>query len=178
MKRSTLLTIATLAAAITLGLAGAAHARPWGNAEHAACGGYHYIAADADQHHPWMEKLNLTAEQKTKIDKIRAAQKEKVAPVAEQLRAEMETLRTMMQGDATDAQLREQHRKVHALRSTLGDAWFESILQIRAILTPEQRKEMGAMHQMGKGSRMGPGSKGPRGGQGPGGYGPMGGHPY
>lgn len=98
------------------------------------------------RHHQWMEKLNLSADQKEKIDQIRNEHHEAIKASAEQLRAEHGKMRDMMQDDATDAQLREQHDKVRALRTLVGDAWFESFLKIRAILTPGQRKRMSMMH--------------------------------
>ncbi len=104
-----------------------------------------------EKHHQWLEKLNLSAYQKDKIDKIHEEQRGKMKSAAEQLRAEHEKMREMMQGDATDDQLREQHAKVAALRAAAGEARFETFLKIRAVLNRGQRKRMGAMHHEGMG---------------------------
>lgn len=138
-----------VAAVVTLGT-GAVAAEPRGNGPRGGSeAGYGMHGGDGEGRHQWMEKLNLTAEQKKKIGQIRDEQREAIKAAAEQLRAEHGKMRDMMQGDADDAQLREQHGKVRALRAAVGEAWFEALLKIRAVLTPDQRKQMGALHHGG-----------------------------
>lgn len=157
MDKATFSIVAAVAV-IVLGVgATAAHAHEMGP-RGGEPGGMH--DGSGKEGHQWMEKLNLTAEQKQKIDQIRDEQRNAMKATAEQMRNEQEKMRGMMQGDATDGQLREQHGKVHALRVAVGDAWFESILKIRAVLTPEQRKQMGVFQHDGMGHG-GPGMGGP-----------------
>ncbi|MBI3793307.1 MAG: Spy/CpxP family protein refolding chaperone [Nitrospinae bacterium] len=94
----------------------------------------------------WMKRMNLTEEQKNKIELIRVEQKQRVDAGMEQMRAEHKILREMLQGVATDDQLREQRKKAAVLHITIGDAMFDSMLRIRALLTPEQRKNMVMPH--------------------------------
>lgn len=102
--------------------------------------------AHEEKQHQWLEKLNLSAYQKDKIDQIREEQRDTMKSTAAQLRAEHDKLREMMQGDATDDQLREQHAKIATLRAAAGNTRFEMFLKIRALLSRGQRKRMAAMH--------------------------------
>ncbi len=133
-------------AAIALGT-GYAAAEPWGDGSPGPHGKGHGMYGKPEEgRHQWLEKLNLSAGQKEKIEAIRDEQREAVKATSEQLRAEHEKMRDMMQGDATDAQLREQHGKIHALRTAVTEARFESFLKIRALLTSGQRKRMAKLH--------------------------------
>lgn len=144
-------TCMALAAAAVLGLGtGYAAAEPKGSGTHNPDWAEHDMPGkQGEGHHQWLAKLNLSADQKTKIDQIRAEQHEARKASAEQLRIEHEKMREMMKGDATDAELREQHGKVHALRAAMGDARFETVLKIRALLNKGQRKRMAMMHHGG-----------------------------
>ncbi len=110
----------------------------------------HKHGCDGEGRHKWIEKLNLTPDQKKKIDVIRGERKQKMETVVEQLHAEHRKLRDMLKGDATDAQLREQHGKFAALQAKMGETTFDSMLRIRAVLTPDQRKEYRVHHHEGK----------------------------
>lgn len=154
MKKTILLK--TCMALVTLAVAalgtGAAMAEPRGDGAHGANGmGHEMHGKEGGERHQWLEKLNLSADQKKKIDQIRDEQREAIKASAEQLHAEHEKMRDMMKGDATDAELREQHGKVMTLRTAMGDARFESFLKIRALLTSGQRKRMAMMHHGGMG---------------------------
>lgn len=131
---------------------GAAMAEPMGSGSHNPdWAGHDTHGKQGEGHNQWLAKLNLSADQKTKIDQIRTEQHEAMKVPAEQLRAEHEKMKEMMKGNATDAELREQHGKVHALRAAMGDARFESFLKIRALLSGGQRKRMAMMHHEGMG---------------------------
>jgi Spy/CpxP family protein refolding chaperone len=142
-KSAALKTLTALVALAVLMLGGNAFAEPQ---EKRVAGGDTKGCSKPDcrenDGHKWAEKLNLTADQKKKVDAIRSDRKTKIKAAAEQMQQEHQKLRDMLKGDATDAQLREQHGKVTALRTSMGDMFFDSILQVRAILTPEQRKKM------------------------------------
>lgn len=143
--------VLAMLAVIAIG-SGAAMAEPQGHGSHNPDWVEHDMhGKQGKEHHLWLAKLNLSADQKTKIDQIRAEQREAMKATAEQLRTEHEKMRELMKGNATDAELREQHAKVHALRAAMGDARFESFLKIRALLTSGQRKRMATMHHGGMG---------------------------
>ncbi len=143
-------------AVITMGT-GIASADSWekercdkGHAERSSCD-RHHDKCRHHHHHHWMKGLNLTDDQVMKIDQIRSDRKRAVKTAFEQMRAEHQKLRDMMKGASTDAQLREQHDKVAALRAKIGDAFFDSMLKTRAVLTPEQRKKIGSRCNKEKG---------------------------
>jgi len=58
------------------------------------------------------------------------------------MQAEKQEMRSLLQSDASTAVLTEQHQKLQALRQQKGDNRFETMLQVREILTPEQRAKM------------------------------------
>jgi len=96
-------------------------------------------------HGKWLDRLSLSAEQKKKVDAVRAEREQNMKTVMEQMREEHKKMGKMLGGDASDAQLREQHAKAMALRAKMGEAFFDSMLRIRSVLTPEQRKEFGKL---------------------------------
>jgi Spy/CpxP family protein refolding chaperone len=91
----------------------------------------------------WIEELDLTEEQVTQIRAIREGSQDEMQALHDQLRAEREVMHTLMSGTATDDELRSQHQKVQALHQEVGDQRFENMLAVRAVLTPEQRAELG-----------------------------------
>ncbi|MGD1851524.1 MAG: Spy/CpxP family protein refolding chaperone [Cyanophyceae cyanobacterium] len=91
----------------------------------------------------WLRDLNLTDAQQTEMRAI----KEKYRPQMEQQRTEAKAakdqMRQLMGNPSTsDDQLRSQHQKMQQLRQSKGNLKFESLLEMRAILTPEQRQQM------------------------------------
>jgi Spy/CpxP family protein refolding chaperone len=91
----------------------------------------------------WIEELDLTEEQVTQIRAIREGSQDEMQALHDQLRAEREVMHTLMSGTETDDELRSQHQKVQALHQEVGDQRFENMLAVRAVLTPEQRAELG-----------------------------------
>lgn len=85
------------------------------------------------------QQLNLSADQRTQIQKIREQEKTSSESLRQQLRAAAEKQRSLMEGSASDDQLRQQYRETQALRQQMETRRFETMLQIRAVLTPEQR---------------------------------------
>lgn len=120
----------------------------------------------------WLRELNLTEAQQTAMRAI----KEKYRPQLEAKRTEGQAagqeMRQLMQGNASDDQLRSQHRKLQGIRQSAGELKFESMLEIRKILTPEQREQMAQRmadkfeRGGGPGGRRGPRGRGPRGDRG------------
>ncbi|MGL5034546.1 MAG: Spy/CpxP family protein refolding chaperone [Microcystaceae cyanobacterium] len=94
-----------------------------------------------------MEQLNLSAQQKQDIDAIRQKFQGQTKPLQEQLRKQMEELRTMMDGAATSESIRTKHSQVMALRQQLGNLRFEGMLESRDVLTVEQRKQFAQLMQ-------------------------------
>ena len=106
----------------------------------------------------WLRDLNLTEDQQTQLRAI----KEKYQPQMEAKRSEGKAAREQMRQlmadpNTTDDQLRSQHQKMQQLRQSGGDLKFESLLEMRAVLTPEQRQQMVQRMSERRGRRGGPG---------------------
>jgi periplasmic protein CpxP/Spy len=99
----------------------------------------------------WMQKLNLTADQKTKIQAIKAKYKPQMETKRQALKKAMEEKRALMQNSASDDQLRAKHKEIQALRQEMGNLAFESKLEMRKVFTPEQLKQLNEMSQNRKG---------------------------
>jgi periplasmic protein CpxP/Spy len=95
----------------------------------------------------WMQELNLTADQQAKIKAIREQEKSASADRRTQMKAAFDQMRSLSAGSATDDQLRAQHQQVQQLRQQAEDRRFETMLKIRAVLTPEQRTKMAELMQ-------------------------------
>jgi periplasmic protein CpxP/Spy len=99
----------------------------------------------------WGKELNLTTEQQAQIKTIRDEEKTASAGLHQQMKAAREQLGTLMAGNADDAQLRQQHEQVQQLMQQMGDRRFDTMLKIRAILTPEQRTKAAELKKQHKG---------------------------
>jgi periplasmic protein CpxP/Spy len=93
------------------------------------------------------KELNLTADQQAKIKAIRDQEKSASADRRTQMKAAFDQMRSLSAGNATDDQLRAQHQQVRQLRQQAEDRRFETMLKIRAVLTPEQRTKMAELMQ-------------------------------
>lgn len=122
--------------------------------------GYHRDAGFA--------KLNLTDEQKTKIEELRTAHWKEIRPIREKMfDKSVELRRAWLQADPDKSRIVALQKEVRVLRDQLEDKSTEHRLSIQKTLTPEQRDKLA-----NSGWGRGPGF-GPRGGmRGPGGAGP------
>jgi periplasmic protein CpxP/Spy len=104
------------------------------------------------------EELNLTTEQSQRIQAIQEQSKAARESLHQQLQAAEEQMRSLLAGNATADQLRQQHQQLQNLRQQLGNQHFETMLAIREILTPQQRAQMAELrgqHQGRRGNRPG-----------------------
>ncbi len=127
---------------ITMGIAALAVATLFSSAAWAEHG---HDGDRKERHERMAEELNLSPEQKTQMEAIRAKYKEPMKQKKDAVRAARKTLQESMQGDANEATLRAQFKTVHQAKDAAAELRFEKILEIRAILTPEQRKKFRAM---------------------------------
>lgn len=88
-----------------------------------------------------MEELDLTATQRNQLQSIRSEYQPRLMEQKEALEDAYETLRDMMTDDASTSAVRRQHQQVQALRQEMSDLRFESMLEMREVLTPDQREE-------------------------------------
>ncbi len=94
-----------------------------------------------DRRQRWIEKLNLSQEQKNQIAEIREKYRDRMSPLREKYKSARQELRTMLNGTARDSQIRAKHREVVRLRQQLENLRFDSTLEMRNVMTVEQRQE-------------------------------------
>ncbi|MCU0548183.1 MAG: Spy/CpxP family protein refolding chaperone [Leptolyngbya sp. Prado105] len=105
-----------------------------------------------------MRDLNLSSDQMTRIQQIRSRYRDQLERDRTTARQAQQELRTLMAGNATDDQIRDKFRQVQALRTRTAEAQFNSMLEMRGVLTPEQRqkfaermeKRRGEMREQGR----------------------------
>ncbi len=115
----------------------------------------------------WMSNLNLSAEQQQQIEQIRQSSQDEFERLREQTRQAREQMRQLMSSNASDSQLRNQHRQLQELNQQMGNLRFEQMLKIRAVLTEAQRREL-AENMQGRWDEDENGSPGCGPGRGPG----------
>jgi len=86
-------------------------------------------------------ELNLSQDQTRQIQAIRSRYKGQIEQRQQRSRQAQQQLRSLMAGDASAEQVRQQFRQVQAARQDLAEVQFNSFLEIRAILTPQQRRK-------------------------------------
>ncbi len=89
-----------------------------------------------------IQKLKLTADQKTKMQALRKERQAQSESLKNDIDAKRDAFHALLKSDATDSEIRKAHAALQALHQKMADANFENLMAIRAILTPEQRKEM------------------------------------
>jgi Spy/CpxP family protein refolding chaperone len=89
----------------------------------------------------WLKDLNLTPEQTQKIQAIRSRYKNQLDQQRQAAQQAQRELRDMMVGTASSDQIRQKYEQVENFRSQLMKTRFNSLLEIRDILTPEQRQK-------------------------------------
>ena len=89
-----------------------------------------------------LSKLDLTPEQTQQIEAIETKYQGDREPLHQELRTEMQTMKSLFSSDATTQELQGQQQTVRNLRDQLGDLRFNQMLEVREVLTPEQRDRM------------------------------------
>jgi len=89
-----------------------------------------------------LDSLNLTDEQRDKIQALQEENRQKNWATMGQLRTEMFALRRMYYADKVDPNaVAEEQKKVDELQRQMLKSRLESRNQVEALLTPEQRKQ-------------------------------------
>ena len=98
-----------------------------------------------------IQQLDLTDEQRAQIEAIQAKYADDLGPNNQNLNAAYQELRTMMIGDTPDETIRRKHEEIRAMRQESGDLRFESMLEVRQVLTLEQRQELADLMEQRRG---------------------------
>lgn len=101
------------------------------------------------------EQLNLSDSQKQQIQAIRERAKANSEQLREEIHSAREQMRALMGSNASESELRQQHETIKSLRDRAGDRRFETMLQIREVLTPAQRAQLAEMEPPQRGRRGG-----------------------
>ncbi len=86
--------------------------------------------------------LDLTPDQATKMQAIRAKYKDQMIQARMQLKQARTELRQFMANGAPESQTRAKFQQVRQLENQLAELRFQSMSEINAILTPAQRQQL------------------------------------
>ncbi|HUN54737.1 MAG TPA: Spy/CpxP family protein refolding chaperone [Smithella sp.] len=112
---------------------------------------------DSGYHHDaiW-KKLNLTDEQKAKIEAIRSAAEKDIRPLREKLfDKSVELRRLWLQTNPDKDKITAAQKEARKLRDQIGDIITVKRLEVRKVLTPEQNEKLANSH-WGRGPGFGP----------------------
>lgn len=93
------------------------------------------------------QDLNLTPEQNQQIETIQNQDREQISQRRQALRQARQELVELMAGTASESQIREKYSQVAALQQQVSDLRFDSMLAMREVLTPEQRRQFAEQKQ-------------------------------
>ncbi|MEM7552869.1 MAG: Spy/CpxP family protein refolding chaperone [Cyanobacteria bacterium P01_A01_bin.84] len=94
-----------------------------------------------------LEQLNLTTEQQEQIKSIREKYKEGNQGLRQQIREAKKEMQSLMASEASDNDLRAKHKSIQGLKQQMGEKRFDMMLEIRQVLTQEQRQKLAEMKQ-------------------------------
>lgn len=89
----------------------------------------------------WLRDLNLSPEQMQRIRAIQNQYQGRIRQERQAYRQAQRELRNLMAGNASVDTLRRQYNDAKAIRQRLADLQFESLLAMREVLTPAQRRK-------------------------------------
>lgn len=107
-----------------------------------------------------LEKLNLTDFQREQIRGIQAKYAENIQQNHQDLHNAYEELRTMMIDDTSDELIRNKYQDIMNMRLRSSDLRFETMLEVRNVLTIEQRQELADLMEQRR-AHHGRGMRGP-----------------
>lgn len=102
-----------------------------------------------------LEQLNLSETQRQQIQAIREQAKANSEQLREQMQTAREQMRALMASNASESELRQQHQVIENWRDQMSDRRFDTMLQIRQVLTPEQRAQLAELKASQRGRRGG-----------------------
>lgn len=104
-----------------------------------------------------VKELNLSDDQKQKLQAVRSKKQEKVKGIRKQMREKRESFRDSMLKNESESTLRTKHNEIQTIRRTLADLKFDTMMETMKILTAEQKKKFiemrGKMRKGRKGMR-------------------------
>lgn len=98
----------------------------------------------------WLQQLNLSQTQIQRIQSIRNQYKDRISQKRQSLKQAQQELQALMQSNAAKNQVMDKFRQVQGLRQQLEELNFNSMLDIREVLTVEQRRQLSEQMQRRK----------------------------
>lgn len=95
--------------------------------------------------HGLMDELNLRQEQQQKLQLIQYRYKDKIEDLQEGIDRSNQEFRSLMISNIDPGQIRNKHQEVQDLRQKLDKLRLESMLEMREVLTPNQRSQFARM---------------------------------
>lgn len=100
-----------------------------------------------------LQQLDLTSEQSTQIEAIKERSQTAMADLKEQLKTQRQAMQSLLANDASVEEIREQHQITQSLHQQLDNNRFETMLEIREVLTAEQRTKMAELLESRRGEK-------------------------
>ncbi|ACB51770.1 unknown [Crocosphaera subtropica ATCC 51142] len=94
-----------------------------------------------DRSEQFQQLLNLSDQQMQQLSAIRQKYRPQMQQLKGKMQAEGQELSQMMQGNTSENDLRDKHQEIVNLRQEMGNLRFESMLEMRKVLTTEQRQQ-------------------------------------
>lgn len=89
-----------------------------------------------------LQQLDLTSEQSAQIEAIQERSKTDNQTLWQQMQTNRQEMQSLLTSNASADELRATHQNVQNIQQELGNNRFETMLEIREVLTPEQRTQM------------------------------------
>jgi Spy/CpxP family protein refolding chaperone len=96
-----------------------------------------------------LRQLDLTPEQLTQIKAITETSRSENATLRQELSQNRQQLNTLLGSDASSEELLAQHTKVENLSSQVSKNQFTTLLEIREVLTAEQKTKLAELMKKG-----------------------------
>ena len=100
-----------------------------------------------------MQQLDLTSEQSAQIEAIQERSKTDNQALWQQMQTNRQEMQSLLSSNASTEELRATHQNVQNIQQELGNNRFETMLEIREVLTPEQRTQMAELMSQHRGRR-------------------------
>lgn len=101
----------------------------------------------------FLAKLDLSDEQSTQIKAIYRRYFQANQQSRQELHQARAEMRSLLINDTNLDRLRRKHREIQRLNQQLGNSRFEAMLEVRTVLTPQQRREIAEMMTEYRGRR-------------------------
>lgn len=89
-----------------------------------------------------LRDLNLSAEQLRQLQQIRHRKQEEILDRTLELRSARHQLRELLISDAPESEVEAQFQRVQRLAREVNASRFEAVLEMRQVLSPEQRQQL------------------------------------